>query len=359
LSPPETPPSGGRRRADATGADAAADLAACRALLRDGSRSFHAASMLLPARVRGPASALYAFCRVADDAVDCGGGPRDLDRLRDRLEAVYAGRPEASPVDRAFARIVEAHALPRALPEALLEGFAWDLEGRRYPDFISLEAYCTRVAGTVGLMMTLLMGRRTASVLARAADLGIAMQLTNIARDVGEDARAGRLYLPLDWMADAGLDPDAFLAAPRHDARLARVVRRLLALADAHYRRAADAIAHLPLDCRPAIRAAMLIYAEIGAEIAARGHDAVSSRARTGGRRKLALMAKATAMSLRPQRALHGPAAPTAHGLVQSISAGATPRIEPRFSDRVAGVIEMFDRLERQRLGLAGGEPRL
>ena len=105
----------------------------------------------------------------------------------------------------------------------------------------ALHGYAARVAGTVGVMMTLLMGVRDAAALARACDLGVAMQLTNIARDVGEDARAGRLYLPLDWLDEAGVDRDRFLAAPAPSPALARVVARLLAEADRLYARAATA----------------------------------------------------------------------------------------------------------------------
>jgi 15-cis-phytoene synthase len=176
----------------------AADLAACRELLRQGSRTFHAASLLLPDRVRGPAASLYAFCRLADDAIDLHQGRLDaLPRLLLRLTRAYAGRPLPHPVDRAFADMAAHHAVPEALPLALFEGFAWDAEGRRYQTLKDLQAYAARVAGTVGAMMAVLMGVRAPSLLARACDLGVAMQLTNIARDVGEDARAGRLYLPL------------------------------------------------------------------------------------------------------------------------------------------------------------------
>jgi phytoene synthase len=159
-----------------------ADLAACRALLRGGSRSFFAASLLLPQRVRGPACSLYAFCRLADDAIDLEDGRMDaLARLHARLDRAYAGQPLPTPVDRAFADVIARYAIPRALPEALFEGFAWDAEGRRYEDLPALQAYAVRVAGTVGAMMAVLMGVREPGPVARACDLGVAMQLSNIA----------------------------------------------------------------------------------------------------------------------------------------------------------------------------------
>jgi phytoene synthase len=258
------------------------DLAHCRALIRDGSRSFHAASRLLPGCVRDPALVLYAFCRVADDAVDLSAEKRAaVAALEERLARAYAGRPLDRPVDRAFARMVEETGMPKALPAALVEGLAWDAEGRRYETLSDLRAYSARVASAVGAMMCVLMGAREGDTLARACDLGVAMQLTNIARDVGEDAAAGRLFLPLDWMAEAGLDPDGFLADPRPSEASAWLTRRLLREADRLYRRAEPGIVALPRRCRAGIYAARYIYDGIGARIRAQGHDSISVRAVT------------------------------------------------------------------------------
>jgi phytoene synthase len=216
-----------------------ADVAACRASLLHNSRTFHAASLLLPRRVREPASVLYGFCRLADDAVDLDGGQVSaVERLRQRLDRVYAGEPEPVPADRALAAVVAQYGIPRELPGFLLEGLAWDTRGCHYETLEDLQAYAARVAGAVGAMMCLLMGVRDPHALARASDLGVAMQLSNIARDVGEDARMGRLYLPRTWMREAGLDPEAWLAAPHFDKALAGVVHRLLQAADALYARA-------------------------------------------------------------------------------------------------------------------------
>jgi phytoene synthase len=195
------------------------DMAHCVAAIKHGSRSFHAASKLLPRRLRDPALALYAFCRLADDAVDLQQEKAAaVLRLHERLDLAYLGRPRNAPADRAFAAVIEEFEMPRALPEALLEGLAWDAEGRRYEDLSGLRAYSARVAAAVGAMMCVLMCERRREALARACDLGVAMQLTNIARDVGEDAREGRLYLPLDWMSEARLDParrTGYTCAPR------------------------------------------------------------------------------------------------------------------------------------------------
>jgi phytoene/squalene synthetase len=193
------------------------DLAVCAATLRQGSRSFAAASLLLPESCRGHAVALYGFCRLADDAID-HAAPQNraavIANLHAQLDRAIAGHPDNAPIARSFAHALAECAIPPELPRALLEGFAWDAEARRYATLSDLRAYAARVAGTVGVMMALVMNVRDPAALARACDLGVAMQLTNIARDVGEDARAGRLYLPLDWLHAAGIDPDAFLAAP-------------------------------------------------------------------------------------------------------------------------------------------------
>ena len=162
------------------------------------------------------ATALYAFCRQADDAVDLGeDGAAELAVLHSRLDLIYARKPLPIAADRAFAEVVATRSIPRELPAALLEGFAWDLAGRRYQTLADLNAYAARVAGTVGAMMAVILGAQDAAVIARACDLGVAMQITNIARDVGEDARRGRLYLPREWLAAAGVDADAWLANPR------------------------------------------------------------------------------------------------------------------------------------------------
>ena len=169
---------------------------------------------------------------------------------------------------------------------------AWDVEGRRYGSLSDLQEYALRVAGTVGVMMTHLMGPTAPPVLDRARDLGIGMQLTNIARDVGTDARAGRVYLPLDWLDEVGIDADAFLRAPRMTDPLRGVVARLLRAADDHYARADRGIAHLPRDCRVAIRAARLLYSDIGRVIRKRDYDSVTTRAVVSGGRKAWLLAR-------------------------------------------------------------------
>jgi phytoene synthase len=333
---------------------APADLQACRAAIRTGSLSFHAASRLLPPGVRDASLALYAFCRLADDAVDeVAGGAADkataVLRLRDRLALVYRGQPVNAAADRAFAAVVEAYEMPRALPDALLEGMAWDAVGRRYGDLSGVLDYSARVAAAVGAMMCVLMRVREADALARACDLGLAMQLTNIARDVGEDARAGRLYLPEDWLRGAGLPPEVFLADPRPLPPVRAAVARLLAKADALYARAAAGVPALPLACRPGILAAGRIYAGIGAAVARAGHDSVTARARTTRAQKLGWLVQATlqasAMSLLPRPAtLHAPPEPEAAFLVDA-AARAAPA--PTRSEALLAVLAQLEARDR------------
>ena len=274
------------------------DLDHCRGRIRTGSLSFHAASRLLPARVRDPALALYAFCRLADDEVDEGTDKAGaVLRLQDRLDLAYAGRPRNAPEDRAFAAIVAAYDMPRALPDALLEGLAWDAQERRYATLSDVRAYSARVAAAVGAMMCVLMQVRCADTLARACDLGIAMQLTNIARDVGEDAREGRLYLPTDWLAEAGLTEEAFLSDPQAGPEQRRMVRRLLTEADRLYRRSEAGIAGLPSSARLGIWAARLIYDGIGRQVRRQGYDTITQRARTSKAQKIAWIGQAAGLT--------------------------------------------------------------
>jgi 15-cis-phytoene synthase len=329
---------------------ASADMEACRAAIRTGSLSFHAASKLLPARVRDPALALYAFCRIADDAVDEGDDKaRAVLSLRDRLDLVYDGRPRNAPADRAFASVVADFDMPRALPDALLEGLAWDAVGRQYDDLSGVLSYSARVAAAVGAMMCVLMRVRDADTLARACDLGLAMQLTNISRDVGEDARAGRLFLPRDWLRDEGVDPVAFLADPAPHRGVLRVTRRLLAEADGLYFRARAGVGALPLACRPGIYAARHIYAGIGGRVAVAGYDSVTRRASTGKVRKIGWLMLATAQAgvsavLPRSSVLHARGVPEVAFLVQAAARAAQT---PARSEAMIAVLRQLEARDR------------
>jgi phytoene synthase len=289
------------------------DRLACREWIRQHSKSFYLSSLLLPARVRQGAWALYAFCRRADDAVDENAdgsvGMRRVEGLRRRLDNVYNGRADDDPIDRAFSQVVERHAIPRALPEALLAGMEMDARGATYDSDEDLLLYCFRVAATVGLMMTRIMGCSDDLAYTRAADLGVAMQMTNIARDVGEDARRGRVYLPNTLCAEVGLDPRSLLSATSATAAVKEAVKRLLARADGHYRAADLGVPLLPRGCRFAIASSRLIYSAIGDAIAQNDWDSVTRRAFVPLPKKLWLVTRATlALLSSPPRDSTGPA---------------------------------------------------
>jgi 15-cis-phytoene synthase len=221
--------------------------------------------------------ALYGFCRMADDLVDTASLPRQVaNELARRLDNIYAGQPEDNPTDRAFADVVLRFAIPRAIPDALIEGFQWDAENKHYKTLSDVTDYGVRVAGTVGVMMSLIMGERRPEALTRAIDLGVAMQFSNIARDLEEDAKLGRIYLPSDWNA-------------------ANAAGRLVDEAELSYDRAASGIALLPRSCRASINAARLLYREIGRAAKQQDHKC---RAIVPLGRKLVLIGKAILQSL-------------------------------------------------------------
>ena len=343
-----------------------ADAAACRDMLRGGSRTFFAASLVLPDGIRKPATSLYAFCRMADDAIDrgsdCGAALSDL---RIRLDRIYADAPCNLVCDRAFADVVSRFGIPKAFPAALLEGFEWDASGRRYQNLSQLTEYAVRVAGTVGAMMAMIMGVRDARLLARACDLGVAMQLTNIARDVGEDAQCGRIYLPLEWLREADIDAQQWLARPSYSTALGGVIERLLDTADLLYARSESGLANLPGACRPGMYAARRLYAAIGHEVARRKFDSVSQRAVVPWPRKARILADALiAAKLRTSSIIGDDVLPEAHFLLGSLPesndaaslnpfASSQAKRRPPLEERMVWLIDLFERLERrERTGL-------
>lgn len=337
-----------------------ADCAACRRSIRQGSQSFYVASLLLPVAIREPAYAVYAFCRMADDLIDRDEG--GVDAIRDlgcMLDRIYAGEPDRTFVERGFADVVARFGIPRAVPDALIEGLAWDAAGNRYRSLDDLKAYAVRVAGTVGFMMTLVMGRREPHVLARACDLGVAMQLTNIARDIGEDARNGRIYMPLDWLADAGLDAASWARSPNASVEIQALVARLLAEAETLYARSRSGIAALPSSCRLGIDAARLLYRGIGQEIL-RGVDPVTTRAVTSKRRKLRLLGEALAARRPGSAQLMAPGVAQADFLVEAVARSPAPRARPLLpwwdlKARSERMIELLNGFEARRAAAETG----
>ena len=183
--------------------------------------SFYYSFMFLPPERRRAITALYAYCREVDDVVDeCtdpGVARTKLAWWRDEVARLYAGKPQ-HPVTKALADVVAQYDITEDQLVMVIEGMAMDLEYNRYPDFATLKTYCHRVAGVVGLMSARIFGYTDPRTLDYAADLGLAFQLTNIIRDVGEDARRNRVYIPLDELANAGIDASQVVHGDDSDA---------------------------------------------------------------------------------------------------------------------------------------------
>jgi len=284
------------------------------AALRRGSRSFNAAAMLLDPQTRESARLLYAWCRHADDVIDGQdfgqGRVEALETAAERLAALreatlsaIGGAPQSHPAFEALRLVAVRHAIPPREPLTLIDGFEMDVGGRSYATFEDTIDYCYHVAGVVGLMMARVLGVRDERLFDHACDLGLAFQLTNIARDVVEDWEAGRVYLPSDWLAEEGLTP-ASMALRENRAALHRVVARLLAAAEPYYDSARRGVDALPPRSAWAIGTAWGVYRAIGAKVLEAGPAAWDSRRFVPGRQKGRLaLSEGVGAFLRPRRA--------------------------------------------------------
>ena len=277
----------------------------CRATLEKNSKTFALAARLLPPASRDRAAALYTYCRHVDDAIDDTPAAQQesaLARLREELELAY--RPDVPLVGtslEAFRAVVATTHLPALYPRELLEGMAMDVHGARYETVEQLLLYCHRVASVVGLMMCHVLGVTHDGALRQAAQLGMAMQLTNICRDVAEDYTLGRLYLPGDLLRAVGADVPRALRGelPSQGAlreAMPLVMKQLLLLADRYYESAERGIAALPFRGGLAARAALHLYRAIGFVIASRGYDPGRGRAVVSNGRKLLIVLKVLAL---------------------------------------------------------------
>lgn len=260
--------------------------AVCSEVARRHGRSFYLASSCLPPHRRRAIHSIYAYCRVADDIVDLAG-PGSRDDIGERLDDWESQlRSPRDPVALAFADARAQFGVPESAAVELLNGIRMDLEPRRYRSWLELREYCHGVAGTVGLMSAPVLGCTDAGALECAAELGIAMQLTNILRDVAEDAARGRLYLPLDELAVFGCDPEAVLAgAP--NGRFAELIAFEIARARQLYASALGGVSALAPSGRLTTLAASRFYAGILNEIEALDCNVFRKRARVSSSRKL------------------------------------------------------------------------
>jgi len=284
--------------------DRAALVAHARESIARGSKSFAMASKLFDARTRERAWLLYAWCRKCDDIADGqdhGGalsgvtdGPARLADMRERTDAALRGEATGDPAFDGFGLVMRECAIPARYAHDLIDGFALDAEDWRPQSEGDLLRYCYHVAGAVGCMMAVLMGVDPAdeATLDRACDLGLAFQLANIARDIGEDAAAGRCYLPAEWLAEMDLTPANLMAAEART-RLTVLGQRLAQMAAAYEDSARHGAGALPPRAAWAVLAAAGIYGDIAREVARRGGAAWDDRIVTPKREKLGWIAKA------------------------------------------------------------------
>jgi len=263
------------------------------AVIRRHSRTFYLATALLPSDKQRAIRLLYAFCRETDDLIDREGAvPEDLDRWQAQVQAPLQNQSE--PVLMAWTAVREAYGVDRRYETELIEGVRQDLDAaRRYTTWKDLAHYCYAVASTVGLLsipiIELAPGVSLEQARPYAITLGVALQLTNILRDIGEDAARGRVYLPLEDLHSFGLT-DRDILQGVHDKRFTALMQFEIARARDLYRQAFPGIALLSPAARPALGAAAVIYRAILDEIEAIGYQVHNRRAHTSGWKKVVML---------------------------------------------------------------------
>ncbi len=274
--------------------------------IKQGSKSFALASLLFGREMQADAQMLYAWCRYCDDVIDgqsmgedapdadmtAAERQRRLDRLREKTRRSLNGERVGEPAFDAFAEVAARHQLPERYPFDLLAGFALDAEEARFETLDDTLRYCYGVAGVVGIMMAILMGvdRDDEETLDRACDLGLAFQITNICRDIYDDARAGRIYVPAVMLAAEGVadEPSAILDDQNKES-VWRVAVSLLDIADDYYFSASAGVRRLPPRAAAAVAAARNIYRDIGRRIREGGPEVWRARVAVPGPRKTML----------------------------------------------------------------------
>lgn len=272
-------------------------VAGARDAIQKGSKSFRAASRLFDRTTRERAWLLYCWCRHCDDVCDGqvygfgGGVGGDIAVLRGKTRAALTGEGSNEVPFQALAQLVSECPIPERFLEDHLRGFALDEAGWQPQTAEDLGLYCYYVAGAVGCMMAILMGvaPEDENTLEAAAALGIAFQLSNIARDVREDAETGRCYLPEEWLVEFGVDRNS-LFAPGNESALNQMVERLIDGVGAYEASARTGIPKLSFRSRLAVLSALRIYGAIGRRVRRLGSAAWRQRVSIGKLRKLAFV---------------------------------------------------------------------
>lgn len=295
-------------------------------VIEKGSKSFAAAARLFDPETRGGAYMLYAWCRHCDDQTDdqelgfegsrleVAEGRERLGQLRAETLRALSGERVDDPIFAGLQRVAADSEIPHRYPLEHLDGFVMDVEGREYHTLEDTVEYCYHVAGVVGVMMAYIMGVRDEPTLDRATDLGLAFQLTNICRDVMEDAEVGRIYLPRDWLDEAGVPIDE-IQRPVHRRGVFEVARRVLAEADRYYASSWLGVSQLPFRSAWAVAAANAVYRDIGRLILERGPQAWDRRASTGKGRKIRIVLAAGPRAMAARAWGRGPDAEPRIGL--------------------------------------------
>lgn len=267
------------------GADVSAAYLYCQQVTRRHAKSFYFSARFLPAHKRKPIYAVYALCRHVDDAVDEAGVQSErqariaVEEWERRLNAVYQGEAIGdNPVLIAWRDMLRRYAIGRELPLELMRGVLMDTYRNRYETWDDLRLYCYRVASVVGLMSSEIFGYEKPETLVYAEALGIAMQLTNILRDVGEDARMNRIYLPREDMERFGYTADELLRGEINE-RFVALMRFEIERARKFYAEAEKGIPLLDRDARFTVLLAARLYAAILTKIEAANYDAFTRRA--------------------------------------------------------------------------------
>ena len=270
-----------------------------RAVLSTHARTFNLASFFLSSAQKDDAAVVYAFCRTVDDLVDEAPDPeigrQDIQQLAEMLQ----GERTPSPLAAAFLDVAARRNIPLQAAHDLMEGVVSDVGEVTVKSDAELVQYGYAVAGTVGLMMCGVIGVNQEWALAHAIDLGIGMQITNICRDVMEDATMGRIYVPTQRLVAAGINPEALRKGLVDPAQMAPVIEDLLALADLYYASGDQGMPAIPTRPRLAICAASRVYREIGTELARRDHDVTLGRTVVPAWRKLQCITRAIGYAMR------------------------------------------------------------